>query len=193
MPYSAPTPPDGFEPWEEETARAVVRSFLVARGGCVDEEIQQDLVQECLLQWWLRRGRYDTTRGANRRTFMNRVCENRLRDLWREQRAARRRGLQADMSLEREGDSEPSLQDSIADPAAADPQHEADLSALRDRLLNVRHRLTARQRALVDALLQGFEIGEASAQMGVPRSSLYDELRRLRTPFRDAGLEEFLR
>src|SRR5688500_7321587 len=87
----SPTPTDGFEDWEIETANAVVRGFIATRGGFVFQDIE-DLVQECLLHWWEQRGSYVAGRGANPRTYMNRVLTNKLRDLRRAERAQRRRG-----------------------------------------------------------------------------------------------------
>jgi RNA polymerase sigma-70 factor (ECF subfamily) len=191
---SSPTPSDNhFEPWEEQTARAAVRSFNTTHAGGIRGWDEDDLVQECLLQWWLRRDRYDSAMGASRRTFMNRVCENRLFDLVREAGADKRGGRRNDLSLEWESDGGWSLEEVIPDPRPADPESEAALAALRDQIRALRPRLTTRQWALVEDALRDFDIRETSSRLGVPRSTLYDELRRMRALFRDAGLEEFLR
>lgn len=186
----SPTPPaDGFEDWELETADAVVRAFLRRLPTHTDGWSVDDLVQDCLLHWWLQRGNYDAGRGANRRTFMNRVCENRLRDIQRSAVAAKRRGARPDVSIDSER-----TPPAVVDPdVESDPESHAERSALREAIANVHSRLSPRQQAIADDLRRGFDVSAVSARSGVPRSTLYDELRRMRVIFRDEGLEEFLR
>lgn len=200
MPCSAPTPPpgapDGFEAWEVDTAKAVVRSFIAAHGAFAKLDFD-DLVQDCLFHWWLKRDRYEETRGTSRRTFMNRVLTNRLRDLRREELAEKRRGdreaRSLDEPLDYDGDS-PSLADLLPDETAdARPEDRVEQAELRERIALTREHLPSRQRALLDHLLAGENLSDVSRSLSTPRATLYDDMRRIRTVFEAEGLRDFLR
>ena len=58
-----------------------------------------------------------------------------------------------------------------------------------DRVMEL---LSPRQRELTQALRFGATMAEASRLLGTPRSTLYDELERIRKIFFDEGLQEYL-
>ena len=200
MDSSPPTPPpgsaDGFADWEVDTAKAVVRSFVAARGPFAMHDFD-DLVQECLLRWWQQRSLYSEGRGANRRTFMNRVLMNRLRDLRRQERAQKRRGDREARSLDKplgnEGDDLGSLTDLLPDEGAEGrPDEAAERAELAEGIDRVRRRLTLRRRELLDGISAGFSMSELSRLLATPRSTLYDERERIKQEFRAEGLDDFL-
>ena len=193
---TAPTPPDDFEAWEIEAANAVVRAFIAARGTFATHDFEE-LVQECLVHWWQQRKRYAEGRGANRRTFMNRVLTNRLRDLRREEQAEKRRGDREALSLDERLDAGEARAWSLADLLVDEdvhsrPEEAAKREAIREAIARVRDRLGPRRQALLDGLLAEQSMSEISRILGTPRASLYDELERIKTEFRAEGLEEFL-
>ncbi|MGE3793029.1 MAG: RNA polymerase sigma factor [Dehalococcoidia bacterium] len=154
----------------------------------------EDLVHECLVHWWLRRHRYDPARGANRRTFLNRVSENRLHDIAREVHAQRRRQPVGSRSLDVPATDDG---DDLADLIAADapePEDEMLTSELGRHLARVRGRLTPRQRVIWDALAAdpGRSRTGLARDIGISRDTLYEEIRRISGVCRDAGLREFL-
>ena len=53
-------------------------------------------------------------------------------------------------------------------------------------------RLTPRQRELISGLNAGLPMSQVSQALNVPRTTLYDELKRIRQVFRDEGLSPFL-
>jgi RNA polymerase sigma factor (sigma-70 family) len=186
--------PGGFEFWEIETAKAVVRSHVVAHGRFTDFD-EEDLVQECLLHWWQQRDRYEEGRGASRRTFMNRVLTNKLRDIHRLERAEKRSSFRTALSLDATVGSEEaaSLGDLLADPdPAAQPYDRAETSERRERILRASRRLTPRQRQLADGLAAGRSISELSREHRVSRDTLYGDRKRIQAIYRAEGLDAYL-
>jgi DNA-directed RNA polymerase specialized sigma24 family protein len=175
-----------------DTAAAVVRSFLRGSDGLDSEWDERALVQECLTAWWLKRDQYDPARGANRRTFMNRVCESRLLDIARRDRAQRRGGGRRTVSLDVPvtADGDPLIH-LLADGSPT-PQQEVESSDLASRLANLRERLSGRQRAVFDGLSREQPIAGLARDLDVSRDTLYEDIRRIRGLCRDAGLDEFL-
>ena len=188
----APTPPDDFEAWEIETARAVVRAFVAARGSFASLDFD-DLVQECLLHWWQQRSRYAEEHGASRQTYMNRVLTNRLRDLRREEQAEKRRADYKPLSLDAPfGDDGDTLADFFRD-AGSDPAAEAEHADLVDRLARIRGRLLPRQRAVFDAWASDIPKARIARGLDISRDTVHEDIRRIRQVCRDEGLEDFLR
>jgi len=201
VPNSAPTPPpsdsnDDFALWELATAKFEVASFVRLHGRFRRHDTD-DLVQECLTHWWQQRDRYDERRGANRKTFLKRVVRNRLKDLKREERAEKRGAGKPDRSLDEalpSDDGEGStLADFLRDQSPdIDPEARALQSELRTGIHRATPQLTPQQQALVDGLSSGQTISELARSMDIRRSTLYDELKRIKAAFESAGLREFL-
>jgi len=87
------TPHDDGElsEWEVTLARRLVEDFLATRRPFRDLDAD-DLLQECLARWWLKRRHYSEDRGASLATFMRRVLKARLVDIDRRERATKRGG-----------------------------------------------------------------------------------------------------
>ncbi|MCX5999630.1 MAG: RNA polymerase sigma factor [Chloroflexi bacterium] len=180
-----PEPQDeNLSGWEYALARHVVRHFVLEWGALrpIDEN---DLVQEILLQWMTQRPRYEGTRGANLQTFFRRVARNRLIDIYREQQADKRGGKRVQLSLEKPvGDDEDSavLGDFVKDPRNVAEEVESKVG--QEHILQL---LTPRQRELALGLAQGYSMAEVARKMKVPRTSLNDELSRIRRVLRRHG------
>jgi RNA polymerase sigma-70 factor (ECF subfamily) len=177
-------------------ARQVVRDFLASRQP-FEVLTLEDLLQECLVHWWSQRRRYRQERGASRATFMRRVLRAKLLDIERGERAAKRGGHAAPLSLDAvPGPAEDGL--TLAellpdDDPTGSPEQAAERLALRAHLECALPLLSGRQRRLVEALGSGRSMSEIGRLLRVPRSTLYDELERIKRVFRDEGLEGFLR
>lgn len=166
-----------------------MRAFL-RKHGPFRWQTEQELRQEALLHWWRQRPQYEPGR-ASERTFLNRVVESRLRDLWRAERADKRAGDRDALSL----DASPAGEDGapwhafIADPSERDrPEPAAERQETAERIQRARSRLNARQRVLFDGRAASVTITEISRRTGRSRPALYDELRRIRAIFREEGL-----
>jgi DNA-directed RNA polymerase specialized sigma24 family protein len=189
-PDSNSPPPGELADWEIALARLLVYDFLSSRTAFPRFEAD-DLMQECLLHWWSQRQRYKETKGASKETFMRRVVKAKLIDIERTMKAGKRGGgqhpLSLDAPLSHEAGQEKTLGDTLP---AGDTGGEVMSSVMREHLLL---RLAPGQRRLALGLEAGMSMSEISKRLDVPRTTLYDERRRIEKVFRDEGLEEFLR
>jgi len=80
---------EGFENWEIAVAKNVVSSFL--KSNKIREYTLDDLLQECLLHWYQKRGKYRSDRKATRQTFMGHILRRRLQEILREHLADKRK------------------------------------------------------------------------------------------------------
>ena len=169
--------------WEQTLARYVVGDFIDERGLLPGVE-SGDLVQEVLLCWVERRHGYDLKQGASMQTFFRVIAKNRLVDIYRKQRAEKRGGGKAVLSLDKiVGDDEEENNDVLGD-FVEDPQRpdlEVDREIDLDRTLEP---LTSRQKELAKGLADGYTLAEMVRKMGVPRTTLKDEFTRIRRVFR---------
>lgn len=198
---SSPTPsrgsPGDLETWEIALAERVVQDFLATRRpfGALTLE---DLVQECVTHWWLKRRHYSKGRGASPATYMRTVLKAKLCDIERRERATKRGGytepLSLDAPLSSDDPNPATLGDLIRDDnQERSPEQVAERRLLRDRIEHAYQLLTSRQRQLVQGLASDASMSDLSQQLGIPRATLHDERRRIEKVFRDEGLEEFLR
>ncbi len=192
MPYSTPTlsgQGDGLPQREVDIINHVVRDFLTTRKSNPELELE-DLTQECVIHWWTQRPKYDAERGASIETFLRRVVNSKLLDLERGLKAQKRGGGRIEFSLdhplfEDEPDSE-TLADTFADPVDT-----ARESVEKVSLEVARSRLSPRQKQIIAGLIEGRAKSQISQSLGVPRTTLYDDLKRIRQIFRDEGLAPF--
>ena len=164
--------------------------FLVTRERHPDLE-QEALVQECLVHWWTQRPRYNSKREASIETFLRRVVKGKLIDLERGIKAQKRGRGRRPASLEKPISSEKSDSDTLANllnahsDTAQDAIHRVSLEAALSRL-------SPRQKQIIAGLLEEPPKSQISLRLGVPRATLYDELKRIQRIFRDEGLNQFL-
>jgi RNA polymerase sigma-70 factor (ECF subfamily) len=183
---------DLFDDSEIAVAKHLVTEFRETR-PCLQREGFDDLLQECLIHWLSIRDGYDPKHGASQSTFMGRVVRNKLTDLVRERETDKRRLAYTAVSLhEPSGTDEgsPTLEDTVVDarPAAS------SRIGLRMDLAALLPKLDRRQRKLCHLLGHGgLKIKQASEYLNTPRSTIYDELERIRKIFLKEGLGEYLK
>jgi len=183
---------DGFEEWETETAERVVNRWLrgAQRLGVDDEE---DLIWMVLEHWWMKRGNFDPTGLASPSTYMKRVSENFLRDLWDKVQARRRESDRGTLSLDWPvvPGSDMTLSETILDtgPDIAWAVEQADLMGRARGLIG---QLPVSDQEIVEALVDAPNVSVAARQLGLHRPTLYDHRRRIATTLEDAGLRDLL-
>jgi len=191
--YSAPdqfSGNDGLPQREVDIINHVVWDFLATRKPHPDLE-REDLVQECLFHWWTQRPRYTETRGASIETFLRRVVQAKLIDLEREIKAQKRgSGRQAD-SLDRPLNLEEPDADPLGDTVASNANTEGE-ATLQVSLEVALSRLSPQQKQIIVGLAEQDQMSHISQRLGVPRATLYDDLKRIRRVFQDEGLNQFL-
>jgi len=184
-----------FEDWEFAIAGKLIGEYRRV-WPCLEREELEDLMQECLTHWALVRDRHDAAREASRQTFMASVVRNKLRDMTRSRRAHRRKVNYVATSLDEPqggGESSSALGDELDETGGLAVRRGAlSQIELRLDLERTTAKLTQRQRRLCDLLREGFSVADASRVLRTPRSTLSDEITRIRKVFERAGLDDYL-
>ncbi len=160
---------------------------------------RQDIEQELVLDLLRRLPDYRPDR-AQRSTFIARVIEHKVATLLeargREKRGGRVRSRSlSDKVRDDEGEAI-ELADTIREQdyfrrTGQQPPRGADQCDLCMDVQTVLARLSPGRRRLC-ALLQTMSVAAASRELGIPRGTLYEDIRKLRAIFEDAGLRRFL-
>ncbi len=185
-----------FQDWEIAVAKNLINEFR-EQWTCLEREGFDDLFQECLTHWYFAKDDYDPARKASQKTFMGKVIRNKLKDLVDEREADKRKIAHLTVSLdELLGDDEDStplidkIDASIITDASPNPFLRIELKLDLSKALQ---KLTPQQKTLYHLCEKGFNITEASEYLKTPRSTLYDEIERIRTIFMKEGLEDYLK
>ena len=188
----------GLEQWEIAVTKKIVGEFR-RRFRSLGREDFDDLQQECLLHWIQVRRRLAPVGDGPPIAYMSQVLRNKLTDWVREQAADKRGGEQDVLSLDAVVDGSDdglTLGELIADPATAG-SGDAVGSARHHTVIDVARaleRLTPIQRRLCTMLgEEGLSVKEAAVRLQIPRSTLYDEIKRIRQIFSDQGLGNYLK
>lgn len=161
---------------------------------CLRHESFDDLLQECLIYWFFVKDQYRPEAGASERTFLNRITRNKLADLARFEGRNKRRVFSMSESLDAMDSDDESIgkkerilmveEQTISKITAAD---------LPDAMARATADLSFRQKQLCRYLSEGMSLVKAGEKMGIPRTTLQEEVKRIREAFRKEGLEEYLR
>ena len=187
-----------FEGWELGVAKKLISEFR-SRWRSLQHDEFDDLMQECLVHWISVRGEFDPSRETTRTAFMARVLRNKLMDLVRERESDKRKANYESISLDQPiGDEEDSS--SLLDIVDATQVREKEEPGrvlgdeARVDLVRAIERLTPHQRQLCQLLGdEGLTVQEVSRKLGIPRATIYDELKRIRMAFAELGLKDYLK
>lgn len=184
---------EGFENWEIAVAKNVVSSFL--KSNKIREYTFDDLLQECLLRWYQKRGKYRSDRKATRQTFMGHILRRRLLEILREQLADKRRVNQVAKPMIvvlDEGDSDGDTYD-LSDKRQEEEFHLAQHNlGLKKDLTDAMSKLSPLQRKICHLKMDGHPMTHISQILNKPRTTLLDEIERIQRIFLDEGLKEYL-
>ncbi len=178
-----------FEKWEVGLANAIVREFRSSY-KILEKEDEDDLVQECLIQWLSAKSKYKAKDNATLKTFMRRVVKNKLANIVEkisaEKRKASYEAIPFDETIETAEESD-SLK-TEDDPTRS--IHESDLESSIQETLK---KLTPKQQELCRLLYEeGLSINEASKRFKESRAGIYREVIRIRELFEKEGLKDYL-
>jgi RNA polymerase sigma-70 factor (ECF subfamily) len=153
-----------------------------------------DLLQECLIYWFFVKDQYRPEAGASRRTFLNRITHNKLADMARFEGRNKRRVFSISESLDAM-DSDEELIGKKERILMVEEQTISKITAadLPDAMARATAGLSFRQKQLCRYLSEGMSLVKAGEKMGIPRTTLQEEVKRIREAFRKEGLEEYLR
>ena len=187
----------GLAPWEIAVTKKIVGEFR-RRFRSLAREDFDDLQQECLVHWIEVRNKRAPIGDAPPVAYLAQVLRHKLTDLIREHAADKRAGAQDLLSLDAAvngTDDGLTLGELIADTAAAqsgdepgDAHHHARIDVARalERLTPIQVRLCVMLGA------EGLSVKAAAARLRIPRTTVYDELKRIRKIFADLGLRDYL-
>jgi RNA polymerase sigma-70 factor (ECF subfamily) len=188
---------DGLDDYAVKLIRHKARQ-LVGRAGLVEAD-RPDLEQELALDLLRRLPRFDAAR-AGRNTFIARIVEHRVATIMEAQTAGVRdyRRVAGSLDERRPGDDGPSAdgppvldQHEYRRETIAAARRDEDLHGLRRELAEAIAALPPDLRDLCQRLRDS-SVSEVSRETGVPRSTLYDAIGKVRDRFDAAGLAAYL-
>lgn len=191
---------DAFASWEVRMAHGKARG-LIGKYGFTHNDIP-DLEQELLLAIHLKRNAMDSwsSREASQKTVTSRILDNRIRDILDTLQTDKRGGHSHTVSLSEripntDGDVPVTYEDVLGDDSSLSRKgrrpilHEDELRFVMSLKLE---RLTDSQRKICELLMNGFTISEVAKSLGIRRTTLYSEVKRMRELFYEDGLHEYL-
>ena len=185
-----------FHDWEIAIARKLVSDHM-REWECLRQVDYEDLVWECVSHWYMVKNTYDERKNASRQTYMGRIIQNKLQDIIRKQTTDKRKIWHHTISLEEKIDDEkdsPTLLDQLdADLATETYRNPSESLDLRIDLENAKMNLNPKQRKICDMLMKDHSITDISKILATPRSTIYDEIKRISRIFEDGGLANYFR
>lgn len=175
---------DLFQGWELTVARSAAHSFWRANAGLQEAFDREDLVQECLIKWFATRDSYAEERGASPKTFMNIVVRNHLQGLARKADTDRRRINAEAVLFSHPIDDDRTVGDEVAS--------QGDEPGLSRTLAEAIEDLSPRERQIIALLGAGHPKTAIATALKVHRSTVVEDLKRIRKAFEHKGLKEYL-
>ena len=180
-----------LESWELRIIECEVSTYC-GHGKAFPEDEREDVIQELVIRWVSERDKWRADRKASRQTFMRAVVRNDLRDLAEGRQAQKRRTLDRAVSLHEPADDDPDgplLEEVLPDEKAADDHR----IGRRVDLARALGELTSRERQVADLLTQGYTVTAAADRLGLARSTVSDEVARIRQLFERRGLRKYFK
>ena len=183
-----------FEGWEIAIAKKLINDFK-NQWGCLEFEDFDDLLQECLTQWFLAKDTYNPNAEASKKTFMARVVKNKLFDIVKNHERLCRKETQNTVSLDQPLSDEEDAS-TLLDCLSEDKEYASSFqlhAELRIDLSRAFKKLTPKQQELCRLLgEEGLNIKEASEILQTPRGTIYEEIKRIKDIFEQENLQEYL-
>jgi len=187
-----------FQDWEIAIAKKSVNQFR-EKNTCLKREEFNDLLQEVFIHWYLNKDKYNSNRDASKKTFMAKVVENKLNDILREVKTDKRKVISHTISLDQPlGDDEScsTLGDVISENDIL--QSSNTLSPflkiqLKVDLSRAFLKLNSWQKKICNLILnEDLNVSELSPCLNTPRTTIFDEIKRIRKVFEKEQLKDYL-
>jgi len=187
-----------FLQWELAVAKKIVYEYQ-QKYGCLKRIDFNDLLQEVISHWYFNKGKFELNRKASKKTFMAKIVKNKLNDILREELADKRKINSQAFSLNQsigEDENNPDYIDNVT--VNNIPTREAIsnpfLSILKkidiDKTLQ---KLNPKQQIICELIMsKDLNISDLSKCLNTPRSTVYDEIDRIRKIFEKAGLKKYI-
>jgi len=183
-----------FEDWEVGVAKKVIDGQRKS-WRCLDLQDFDDLLQECLAHWYSVRDGYNPSAGASKQTYMSRVVRHKighiLEKLTSDKRKMATEAVSLDQPISDEEDA-PTLLDTLSGDERLSTNLRIHTELKIDITRTVRG-LTPKQQELCRLLSEeGLTVQEASQILNTHRSTVYDEIKRIKAVFEQENLHEYL-
>ncbi len=187
-----------FQSWEIAIAKKLVNQFM-EKYMCLKREEFNDILQEVLTHWYLNKDKYNSNRDASEKTFMAKVVRNKLIDILREAKTDKRTLNYQTISLDQPLDDDencPTLSDVISEDDILPSSN--TLSPFLKILLKIDLsrailKLNSRQKKICNLIIsKDLNVSELSQCLSTPRSTIYDEIKRIRKIFEKEQLKDYL-
>jgi RNA polymerase sigma-70 factor (ECF subfamily) len=183
---------DLFQGWEIAIAKKYVRQFR-STCQCLQRDVFEDLVDECLKHWFFLKDTVKPEAEEKRKAYMVAIVKNKLSNIVASRRTVKRNEFFQALSLDEflEGNPESPF---LAHLGQRSPSEEVEHSELKEKLERIFQRLNPQQQKVYSAIFDGeLTITEVSLRLNLHRSTVYDEIKRIKTIFENEGLRSFLR
>lgn len=187
-----------FQSWEIAIAKKSVNQYR-GKYTCLKREEFNDLLQEVLIHWYLNKDKYNSNRDASKKTFMAKVVENKLTDILREAKTDKRTSNYQTISLCRPlGDDEScsTLSDVIIEGDILSRSNTLSpflKNQLKIDLSRAFLKLNSRQKKICNLILsEDLNTSELSLFLNTPRTTIFDEINRIRKIFEKEQLKDYL-
>lgn len=187
---------DGIDAYAADLIRHKARQ-LVGKAGLTEND-RQDLEQELMIDLLSRMKHFNPAKGK-KTTFMTRIVERRISNILEARFAQCRDWRKCTASLNDpipggDDDSTEHIEQVSSDGQMGHQGRETIEQRQNDICFDVDRVIATLPEDLQELCekLQSSNMAEIAREMGVPRSTLYGKLTKLRDAFREAGLEEYL-
>ncbi len=163
---------------------------------CLKRVDFEDLTQECMIQLW-NKTKGDLKKYEYIKAFVRRVVVNFLKDFNKQLETDKRKVNNEAISLDREkilDNREVSLHEVVSSENVLYPRKnkgDIKISILKLDLIRVLTLLDRKKRLICTFILKGYQLSEISKITNIPRSSIYDQLKKISRTFLDNGMEDY--
>lgn len=187
-----------FQSWEIAIAKKSINQYR-GKYTCLKREEFNDLLQEVLIQWYLNKDKYASYREASINTFMAKIVENKLTDILREVKTDKRTLNYQTISLDQPLDDDENcstLSDLVSEDDILSRSNTPSpflKNQLKVDLSRALLKLNSRQKKICNLILsEDLNVSELSLCLNTPRTTIFDEINRIRKIFEKEQLKDYL-
>ena len=183
--------------WEVELAEKKGRRFQKLQelmGGPVGPEDICSLGLDCIERYISAKHKYNSDK-ASPKTYMDRISRRALEDFLKKKKAKKRGPFYHTLFLDkavRQSNGELLTLDETIPETNDRFINRFSKEDLKIDLSKILQKLTETQKELCNLLKRGLNITEISKHLQIPRSTIYDEIKRIRKVFIYEGLKDYL-
>lgn len=182
-----------FENWEVYLVVNEIKKFKIIN-PCLKREDNEDLLQICLIGWHYKRKYFKRNLKASKKTYMHRVIKNILIDIVRKNVAEKRKINYLAESFDAFFEKENKNLNIAGIPEINKHSNNYNFSnELRVDISKIIEVLTKRQRLIINIYFySGYTAKETSKILKIARSTLYEEIKKIKATFSLFKMDKYL-